>query len=162
MHKPLRNKKLPTGIFRLFMRSPILIYQMGLGFMLGGRFLMLTHIGRSSERPKRVVLEVVKSDPESGIYYIGSGWGEKANWFLNIEKTPEVKVQTGNKVFDAFATRLSNDEATDILFDYGRRNPKAFRMLAGRLIVGKDLDISEESASLLAQYIPIVELKPVR
>ena len=144
------------------MRSPILIYQMGLGFMLGGRFLMLTHIGRSSGRPKRVVLEVVKSDPESGIYYIGSGWGEKANWFLNIEKTPEVKVQTGNKIFDALATRLSNDEATDILFDYGRRNPKAFRMLAGRLIVGKDLDISEESASLLAQYIPIVELKSVR
>jgi len=162
MHKPLKDKELPKGIFRLFMRFPIFIYQAGLGFILGGRFLMLTHIGRNNGRPKRVVLEVIKSDPESGIYYIGSGCGEKANWFLNIEKIPDVRVHIGNKVFDALAMRLSINEASDILFDYAGRNPKAFRMLAGRLIVGKDLDISEESAALLAQYIPIVALKPVR
>jgi deazaflavin-dependent oxidoreductase (nitroreductase family) len=162
MHKPLKDRELPKGIFRLLMRAPIVLYETGLGFILGGRFLMLTHIGRSSGRPKRVVLEVIKSDPESGIYYIGSGWGEKANWLLNIEKTPEVRVQTGNKVFDALASRLSANQASDILLNYGGRNPKAFRMLAGRFIVGQDLDISEESAELLAQYIPIVALKPVR
>jgi deazaflavin-dependent oxidoreductase (nitroreductase family) len=100
--------------------------------------------------------------PESGIYYIGSGWGEKANWFLNIEKTPEVRVQASNNVFDAVATRVSTNRASDILLDYAVRNPTAFRILAGRLIVSKDLDISEESAALLAQYIPIVVLKPVR
>jgi len=47
--------------------------------------------------------------------------------------------------------RLSTNEASDILLDY-----------AGRLIVGKDLDISEESAAILAQYIPIVALESVR
>ena len=144
------------------MRIPILLYDMGLGFVLGGRFLMLIHIGRNSGRPKRVVLEVIKNDPESGIYYIGSGWGEKANWFLNIEKIPEVRVHTGNKAFDAFATKLSTMEASEVLLDYAERNPKSFRMLAGRIIVGKDLDISVKSASILAEYIPIVELSPVR
>ena len=162
MHKPLRDKKLPTGIFRLLMQVPILLYQMGLGFILGGRFLMLTHIGRSSGRPKRVVLEVIKSDPESGIYYIGSGWGEKANWLLNIEKTPEVSVHTGNRVFDALASRLSANRASEVLLEYALRNPRAFKMLAGRLILGKELDVSEQSASILAQYIPIVALEPVR
>ncbi len=52
------------------MRVPILLYQVGLGRILGGRFLMLTHIGRNSGILKRVVLEVIKSEPESGIYYI--------------------------------------------------------------------------------------------
>lgn len=162
MHKPLRDTNLPKGIFRLLMRVPILLYQVGLGRILGGRFLMLTHIGRNSGILKRVVLEVIKSEPESGIYYIGSGWGEKANWFLNIEKTPEVRVQASNNVFDAVAMRVSTNRASDILLDYAVRNPTAFRILVGRLIVSKDLDISEESAALLAQYIPIVVLKPVR
>jgi len=162
MHKALRDTHLPKGIFRLLMRAPILLYQAGLGFILGGRFLMLTHLGRNSGRPRRVVLEVIKSEPEHNIYYIGSGWGEKANWLLNVEKTPDVRVQTGNKKFNAVATRLSPDKASEVLLDYAKRNPKAFRMLAGRVILGRDLDISRESADLLAQYIPIVVLTPVR
>ena len=162
MHKALRDTHLPKGIFRLLMRAPILLYQAGLGFILGGRFLMLTHLGRNSGRPRRVVLEVIKSDPENDIYYIGSGWGEKANWLLNVEKTPGVRVHAGIKIFSAVAKRLSPDQASDVLLDYAKRNPKAFRMLAGRVILGRDLDISRESADLLAQYIPIVVLKPVR
>ena len=162
MHKPLKDKELPKGMVKILMRAPIVLYEIGLGFILGDRFLMLTHIGRNSGRPKRVVLEVIKNDPESGIFYIGSGWGEKANWLLNIEKTPDARVQTGNRVFDAVATRLSIDKASDILMDYAKRNPRAFRILAGRLILGKDLDISQQSAELLAQYIPIVALRPVR
>ncbi len=122
---------------------------------------MLTHNGRNSGKSRRVVLEVIKSDIESGAFYIGSGWGEKSNWLLNIQKTPEVKVHAGNRVFSAVASRLSTDEGSEILLDYAFRNPKAFRMLAGRIIVGKDLDISQESAALLAQYIPIVALRPV-
>jgi len=161
MHKPLRDKKLPTGIFRLFMRFPILMYQSGLGFILGGRFLMLTHIGRNSGKPRRVVLEVIKNDAESGIFYIGSGWGEKSNWLLNIQETHEVKVHVGNSVFGVVADRLSINEVFEILLDYALRNPKAFKMLAGRLILGKELDISEQSASILAEYISIVALRPI-
>ena len=162
MHKALRDKELPKGFFRLVMRAPILLYQSGLGFILGGRFLMLTHIGRNSGRPKRAVLEVIKSDPEQNIYYVGFGWGEKSNWLLNVEKTPDVSVHTGNKIFSAVAGRLSSGEASDVLLDYADRNPKAFRMLAGKVILGRELDISRESADLLAEYIPIVVLKPVR
>ena len=162
MHKALRDKELPKGITRLLMRAPILLYQSGLGFILGGRFLMLTHIGRNSGRPKRVVLEVIKSDPVQNVYYVGSGWGEKSNWLLNIKKTPDVTVHTGNKIFRAVAGRISSDEASDILLDYAERNPKAFRMLAGKVILGRELEISRNSADLLAEYIPIVVLKPVR
>ncbi len=123
---------------------------------------MLIHLGRNSGKPRRVVLEVIKSDLERGMYYVGSGWGEKANWLLNVEKTPDVRVHSGNKLFSAVASRLNSDQASDVLWDYAKRNPKAFRMLAGRVILGRDLDISRESADLLAQYIPIVVLKPVR
>jgi len=122
---------------------------------------MLTHIGRNSGKPRRVVLEVMKNDAESGIFYIGSGWGEKSNWLLNIQKTPEVNVHVGNSVFGAVADRLSINEGFEILLDYALRNPKAFKMLAVRLILGKELDISEQSASILAEHISIVALRPI-
>lgn len=92
MHKVLRETQLPKGLLRLLMRAPILLYEAGLGFVLGSRFLKLTHVGRKSGRPKRVVVGVIKGLPDQSTYYIGSGWGEKVNWLLNIQKTPVVRV----------------------------------------------------------------------
>ncbi len=50
MTKQLENKPLPKGIFRLLNRLPIFLYKCGLGFILGRRFLMLTHCGRKNNR----------------------------------------------------------------------------------------------------------------
>jgi deazaflavin-dependent oxidoreductase (nitroreductase family) len=57
-----------------------------MGWMLGGRFLMLTHTGRKSGKRRHVVVEVVDHAKTTDTYYIASGWGEKSDWSQNIQK----------------------------------------------------------------------------
>ncbi len=61
-------KEPPKGIKRLFFRFPIVLYKIGLGPLLGERFLKLTHTGRKSGLERETVLEVVKHNREAGVY----------------------------------------------------------------------------------------------
>jgi deazaflavin-dependent oxidoreductase (nitroreductase family) len=132
----------PSGALCLLLRLPIWLYRARMGWLLGERFLMLTHIGRKSRRPHQTVLEVVRHDRATGAYVIPSGWGEQADWLRNIQQTPNVLVEAGSRRFEATATRLSVDEVEQELRDYARQHPLAFRglvaLLMGRRSIGTD------------------------
>src|SRR5690348_16683113 len=51
---------------RLMYRAPIVLYRMGLGWMLGHQFLLLTHAGRKTGRVHETVLKVLRYDPRTG------------------------------------------------------------------------------------------------
>ena len=85
----------PHGLLRLFLRFPILLYRLGLGWLFGDRLVLLTHIGRNSGRKRQVVIETVPMDRATNTLYILSGWGEQSDWVLNILNTPEVVIQLG-------------------------------------------------------------------
>ena len=77
---------------RLFFRAPIYLYRFGLGWLMSGRLLMLTHIGRKSGQPRYAVLEVARHDEPSGVFLVPAAFGRKSDWYRNILKTPEVVV----------------------------------------------------------------------
>jgi hypothetical protein len=52
----------PRGLVRIAVRLPILLYWLGLGWLLGHRFLLLTHRGRVSGQVRHTVLEVIRHD----------------------------------------------------------------------------------------------------
>lgn len=156
----LRNKPLPKGIKRLVFRSPLLLYKLGLGWVMGERFLRLRHRGRKSGRVHDTVLEVVGKDSGSGVYYIASGWGEGSNWLRNIEKTPGVGVQVGKRKFRAKAKRLPVEKACAVHYDYAQTHPKSFGVLTKK-ILGKKLEPTKENASKMAKYVPIIALEPI-
>lgn len=158
--KILRNKPLPKGFNRLLMRSPLLLYKLGLGWVMGERFLRLRHRGRKSARVHDTVLEVVGKDEQTGTYYIASGWGEGSHWFRNIQKTPGVGVQVGSRKFQAKAERVPDDEACEIHYKYSQKYPKAFAVLTYKLL-GEKLEPTEENASKMAKYVPVAALKPL-
>ena len=58
---------------RWLLRAPIALYRLGLGGLLGQRFLCLTHAGRVSGRLRTTVIEVLSRDKEQGVYYVVSG-----------------------------------------------------------------------------------------
>lgn len=147
----------PRGLSRLLWRLPIVLYRAHLGWLLGERFLLLTHIGRKSGRPRQAVIEVVRHDLAEDTYYSVSGFGEKADWFRNILKTPEVSIQVGRRTVSAQAERLSNEGAEDELLNYSRRHPTAFNNLAGFL--GYNLDGSDASIRALANLLPVVRFR---
>ncbi|MFC4565792.1 nitroreductase family deazaflavin-dependent oxidoreductase [Nocardiopsis mangrovi] len=151
-----------TPLARALYRAPILVYRAGLGGLLGGRFVLLTHIGRTSGRARHVVLEVAGHTGD-GAYLVASGYGARSQWFRNVVRRPRVRFQVGRRRFEGTATPLDPAESGRRLAEYARRRPRSARSLMralghgdpghdGYLRLGADRE----------RGIPIVELRPDR
>jgi deazaflavin-dependent oxidoreductase (nitroreductase family) len=159
MPEKISEPQLPRGLARLAFRTPIWLYRLHLGWLLGQRFLHLTHTGRKSGLPRQVVLEVVDHDPQSNVYYVSSGWGKKSDWYQNIQKTPRVRLQVGAKSWAAQADVLDPEAAEQIILNYGRKHPALLGELAR--VMGYKLDGSEDDMRALGRLVPVVAFKPV-
>src|SRR5579884_64793 len=129
MPEKIKDVRPPRGLGRLLFRLPIWLFRLHLGWLLGHRFLLLTHIGRKSGRTRQNMLEVVRYEKASSTYYVFSGWAEKSDWARNVMKTPRVEITAAGRHFAACAARVSPDEAERVLLDYARRYPIAKRVL---------------------------------
>jgi deazaflavin-dependent oxidoreductase (nitroreductase family) len=158
MTTPLVQRDRPRGLLRWFLRAPTVLYRARLGWMLGRRFLMLTHTGRTSGLPRRTVVEVVDHDLASDTYFVASGWGGRSDWLRNVEKTPRVRVDVGARRFEADAVRLPVDDAVRALGSYAGRHPKAFAEL-GKLLLGERLAPTPQDCRKLADRVPLVALR---
>jgi deazaflavin-dependent oxidoreductase (nitroreductase family) len=143
----------PRGWKAFFWRAPIFLYRVNLGWMLGKRFLHLTHIGRKSGEPRQAVLEVVHHTDNA--YYVASGFGEKSHWFQNIMHTPQVNIQVGRAKMSATAERLPFPEAKEILSAYAQAHPFALKELSR--VIGLSYDGSDADLKKLANLLPIVK-----
>jgi deazaflavin-dependent oxidoreductase (nitroreductase family) len=159
MAKPLAERSRPRGLWRLAARLPIWLYRLHLGWLLGHRVLYLTHTGRKSGLKRHVVLEVVRYDPHSSTFLAASGWGKKSDWYQNIQKTPEVSLQSGRTRMKATAVNLTQQEAERELQDYARRHPLAYKELV-RVMLGENQGSFQEASRKLAQNTPMVAFVP--
>jgi deazaflavin-dependent oxidoreductase (nitroreductase family) len=153
-HKPV------TGLKRLFFRAPIYLYRIGLGALLGKRFLLLNHIGRKSGKARQTVLEVVKHDKETETFYIASGFGTQSDWYLNILENPKVNIQVGWRNLAVTAVPLTPDESGQAMVDYARRYPTAAKNLGK--IIGYNVSTEEEYRAVGRDAIPFIALAPRR
>ena len=144
----------PRGWKAVFWRAPIWLYRIGLGSLLGDRFLLLNHTGRKSRQLRQAVLEVVKIDHKTDNYYVVSGFGEKAQWFQNIMQTVDVSIQVGKRILPARAERLSTERGKAILQEYAQKHPTAMRELSK--ILNLPYDGSPESISELSKLMPVI------
>ncbi len=147
------------GLLRFGVKLPLWLYRAHLGWLLGERFLMLTHFGRKSGRPRETVLEVVDHDRATDSYVVASGWGEKPDWFQNVLKTPNVTIRVGLRQLDVKAERLTVDEAEQWLLNYARQHPRTFRELA-RFMTGEALASTRADCHRVSEAVPIVAFRP--
>jgi hypothetical protein len=63
----------PSGLFKFLVKAPTYLFRRKLGFLFGDRFLLLTHVGRTSGRTYHTALEVVRHDDSTGEYIVCSG-----------------------------------------------------------------------------------------
>jgi deazaflavin-dependent oxidoreductase (nitroreductase family) len=144
----------PRGWKAKLWRAPIWFYRLGLGRLFGDRFLLLTHTGRKSGLDRQAVIEVVDRDPQAEVYYVVSGFGERAQWFKNILKTPRVRIHIGGREMPARAERLPVEEGERILSGYARKHPAAMRELTRLLKI--PYDGSRKSIHKMATMMPVV------
>ncbi len=156
---PYKEKQLsqPSGLSRLAFRLPIWLYKIHLGWLLGNRFLLLTHIGRKSGLSRQTVIEVVRFDRQNRIFYAASGWGEKSDWYKNVMKNPHVTIQSGRVNQPAVAERLSVEAAGEELVQYAHKHPMAWRELAN--FMGYRLDGSDAEIRAVGQTLPIIAFR---
>lgn len=110
---------------RWIVRAPIWLYRARLGFLMGPRFLMLEHTGRTSGQPRRVVLEVLARGADTRL--VASGFGRRAQWFRNIEADPHVRLYLGGHgPRAALARELGREEAAATLSEYAEAHPKSW------------------------------------
>lgn len=149
----------PHGLLRFGLRLPIWLYRLHLGWLLGNRFLLLTHLGRNSGKLRQIVVEVVKHDRASNSFFVVSGWGEKADWYQNIHKNPDMVIDSGWQNLQVHAEDIPLAEAVDILNEYTRRYPMAFKELTA-LFLGERWQPGLEASQRLAERMPMVVFRP--
>ena len=148
----------PTGAWRFAFRLPIYLYHLGLGWLLGQRFLLLVHQGRNSGLRRETVLEVILHDPTNRESVVLSAWGEKADWYRNLQTTPALEVQTGCERYRPVQRFLSPEEAYVALAKYERRYPWAARILSR--LFGYPQGGPEAARRAFAESVRLVAFRP--
>ena len=140
----------PRGLLRMSLNIPAWLYRIGLGWLLGHRFLMLTHTGRRSRRRYQTVLEVAQYDPRTGASVVISAWGDRADWLRNIQAAPAIEIESTGRRYVPDQRFLSPNEVYVIMHAYLRHRRWArgiARRLFGLHFDGSDVH-SEEAAML--------------
>jgi deazaflavin-dependent oxidoreductase (nitroreductase family) len=135
-----------------------MIYRLGLGWLLGNRFLLLEHRGRKTGLLRRAVLEVIDSNPETREYVVVSGFGSRSDWYRNIQAHPSVTIQIGRTRLPALAFQLSPDEAGKLLLRYWENHPGSLQTLSN--LLGYDIELTPEGVESFGEGIPVIRFSP--
>ena len=145
------ERKPPTGVGRWFARAPRYFYRVGLGRLLGKRFVLIEHTGRRSGLARQTVLEVIQR--ESDALYVAAAWGTGSDWFKNILAHSTLRISSGNlHNVTTEATVLDHQSAVTVLERYATEHTTAARGLA------KAFKLPFNDAEAMATTVPIVRL----
>jgi deazaflavin-dependent oxidoreductase (nitroreductase family) len=144
-------------VFKWIFKIPILYYKLGLGWMIGKRFLLLTTTGRKSGKLRYTPLEYVHN-PEEGWYRVAPGWGGNTDWYKNVLHDPHVSVQVGRRKFNAIVETAPAEEAAEFMMTVSRRHPSMDKIW--NRWSDKPLDGTRESYIHAARFFPSVRLRP--
>ena len=153
---------MPNRAVKTLLRLPAGLYRVNAGWILGHRFLCLTHRGRRSGRRYQTVLEVLAWQEATREAVVISGFGRKANWYRNVLGGGAVEVQIARECWLPQARALVTAEAVEVLADYERRNrlltPVVRRVLSR--LAGVAYDGSPAARSAVVEALPMVAFRP--
>jgi deazaflavin-dependent oxidoreductase (nitroreductase family) len=144
--------------------APNSLYDNGFGWVLGRRFLQLTHTGRRTGRQHHVVIEVVRYEPFSGEATVVSGFGPRADWFRNVTAGGPVEVDFGRGPSLAAYRVLPAEEAERVYAAYERRNVLIGPLVRWTLtlLLGWTYDGTAEARRRMVAELPMVAFRPAR
>lgn len=151
------NKTRPPAVMLPLFRLPILLYRMGLGRLLGRRFMMLTHVGRCSGRLRHTILAVLSFDSKTGVIKAISAWPQ-SDWFLNIQAFPALQVECDRVRYRPSHRLLSTEEIAVLLTNYRQQHP-VFSSIACR-IPGWQVNPTDNEMVRLAGTLRGIEFRP--
>jgi deazaflavin-dependent oxidoreductase (nitroreductase family) len=148
--------KAPSLMIPIF-KLPVLLYRLRLGWLLGKRFMQITHVGRHSGKVRRTILAVLRFDEKTREIYAVSAW-KGSDWYYNIQAAPALQVETGSVRYVPVQRSLSPEEITTAFLEYRKKHPIFSRMICR--IPGWKWDSTYEEFLELARTLHGVALTP--
>lgn len=106
-----RNERRLRRFFRVFNRFMLLLWDLGLGPMvnawpaIGGRIMVITHIGRRSGQRHRTPVNYA---PMGEAVLCIAGFGRQCDWYRNLLADPRVEVQLPRERWAGLAEDVSD------------------------------------------------------
>jgi deazaflavin-dependent oxidoreductase (nitroreductase family) len=155
--KPVKKgDKAPSFMVPIF-KLPVILYQLKLGWLLGTRFMQITHVGRRSGKVRRTILAVLRFDGKSKELFAVSAW-KGSDWYYNIHASPALQVESGFVRYVPQQRTLSPEEITRTFIEYRGQHPIFSRIICR--IPGWKWDSSYEEFLALARTLHGVAFKP--
>lgn len=148
----------PTGLLKLVFALPRYLYRWHLGWLLGHRCLMITHVGRKTGRLRQTVVEVAHYDPATQECIVVAAWGEQTDWYRNLVAQSAREVQVGRRRYRPQQHLLSAEETLAVLQAYQRHHPWGVRELMR--LVGYAYDGTPEGLRAISQVLRGVAFRP--
>jgi deazaflavin-dependent oxidoreductase (nitroreductase family) len=153
------RRRPPSRLLRLFFKAPVVLYRLRMGWLLGSRFLLLTHTGRRTGRARVAVVEVVSYDRSISEAVVIAAWGERAQWVRNLQAAPAISVQIGRARWRTPEHRILDPERTaEVIAAYRGEHPLAARLI-GKLL-GWPLDVTGPAYKQFVQTLCAVAFRP--
>jgi deazaflavin-dependent oxidoreductase (nitroreductase family) len=152
----------PGPLTTRLLSLPLVLYSAHGGWLLGHRFLCLTHRGRRSGELHRVVVEVIAWRPDLREAVVMSGFGPRAQWYQNVLAGGACEAQVGNLRFAPQVRTLDTEEAVAALADYEHRNRIAAPLIRAVLsrLAGFAYDASPTARLNVVERLPLVAFRP--
>ena len=146
---------------KLFFAAPGWLYRSGFGWVLGRRFLSVSHRGRKSGKVRETVLEVAVYDPEIEESIVASAYGTRADWYRNLQAQPALRIRTGRSSYVPEQRMLTAEEARAAAAEFCGRHRLEARMAPRALaaIGAVDEGAFEDPVALLAS-LPMMAFRP--
>jgi deazaflavin-dependent oxidoreductase (nitroreductase family) len=126
---PTRPEKTRAPVILLpMLKLPLVLYRLRLGWLLGHRFLRLTHVGRRSGKVRQTVLAVLSFDAQTKEIKAVSAWSA-SEWYKNIQAAPALQVETGFTRYVPVQRDLTSEEIAHLFVEFRRAHPLFCRIV---------------------------------
>ncbi len=150
-------------MLKAFFDAPRWFYSHRLGWLMGRRFLALSHVGRKSGIERQSVLEVACYHPDTQEMIVASAFGAKADWYRNIQATPSQRVRAGRAEFVPHQRFLEPEEARTVAEEFCRNHRLEARMALPVFVAMGAAEKGEFSDPVdLMASLPMVAFRPDR
>ena len=107
-------------IIKKLYQTPILLYRLGLGKLIGKYILILSTFGRKTGRIHRTPVEYFQDQDR---LFVISGFGTAPDWFRNLQTDPHVTLNLGEEHRNMLAYKPQTKQEWDGVLAYLKSSP---------------------------------------
>jgi deazaflavin-dependent oxidoreductase (nitroreductase family) len=155
------GRKRPSPMLKAVFDAPRWFYRHRMGWLMGRRFLALSHVGRRSGIERQSILEVAAHHADTQESIVASAFGPTADWYRNIRARPSHLVQVGNVEYVPHQRFLEPEEARATAEEFCRRHRLEARMAIPVFVAMGAAEKGEFSDPVdLMASLPMVAFRP--